>query len=455
MIYDLLKETFLFCPDRDAIIHNHEIITYKQLMDMVEAATEIILKSGSKTGDKIAILYADALLKVIAFFAVQKSGCVAVLLSLEMPWQEVMDGLALTQTAIILSDLDLQNRKVPAPYINIFSYESLSPRQCETRYFDESMIFFTSGTTGKPKGVVVSSKKFLGDIKINRARDPVYLLLGFQFEHSAGIGMLLQFLLNGSCILLMDKLNAVSIMDILTNENTTALATTPSLLRNLFIFCDTENMTIDKLKYLFFTSERLTDDIVTKSRRIFPNARIRQNYALTETGVITSQKHEQVINNANSVGEIKNIDAQIKIVNGEIWIKNDNQMLYYIGEDEKRQDGWFPTGDHGYIEDDRLYLLGRKDEIINVGGEKVFAYEVEKVLLMIEWIENAHVYGIKNSITGNVVAADIQTSCEYSMENVKEIRNVCNEYLQKYKRPLVFHFYKQLPMNRNGKIIRK
>ena len=76
--------------------------------------------------------------------------------------------------------------------------------------------------------------------------------------------MLLQFLLNGSCVLLTDRLNAVSIMEILINENTTALATTPSLLRNLFIFCDTKNTVIEKLKYLFLTSERIADDILNR-----------------------------------------------------------------------------------------------------------------------------------------------------------------------------------------------
>jgi len=453
MIYDLLKETFLYCPDREALIYNHMRITYKQLMEKVDFTAGIIQGNGMKVGDRIAVLCENPIQKVIAFFAIQKCGCVAVLLSVEMPQQELIDGLELTQTTLILSDFDLQNMKVM--YINISQYQYMPPCNCETKYFEESMIFFTSGTTGKPKGVVVSSKKFLGDIKINRDRDPVNLLLGFQLEHSAGIGMLLQFLLNGSCVLLTDRLNAVSIMEILINENTTALATTPSLLRNLFIFCDTKNTVIEKLKYLFLTSERIADDILKKLRRIFPNARVRQNYALTETGVITTQKHEQLINNPNSVGEIKNIGTQIKIIDGEIWIKNDNQMLYYIGEKEKRQDGWFPTGDYGYIEDGSLYLLGRKDEIINVGGEKVFANEIEKILLKIEWIENAHVYGIKNCITGNIVAADIQTSMENNIENIKTIRNICGEYLQKYKRPLVFHFYKQLPVNLNGKIIRK
>lgn len=453
MIYDLLRETALTFPNREAIIHNCTRMTFQQLLQQIDAVVSMLYERNTNVGCRIALLCKNPMQRIISYFAIQKCGCVAVLLSMEMPHQEMMECLELTNSNLVLCDFDKEDINIP--YINVSQGVLQQIIYNEIRYFDESTIFFTSGTTGRPKGIVASSKKILKDIKINRNREPIFMLLGYQFDHSAGIGMVLQFLLNGSCVILTSKLNAFAIMKELTSESATALATTPTLLRNLFLFCETQNTNFEKIKYLFLTSERVTDDLVQKAKLVFPNVRIRQNYALTETGIITTQRDEDMLNNPYSVGKIKSEDTKVKIIDGEIWIKNDKQLLYYIGEEERRQGGWFPTGDFGYIEDGQLILMGRKDEMINVGGEKVFAKEVEQVLLKVKWIDNVKVYGFKNSITGNIVAADIQTSKEYSKDNLKEIRNICSQYLQKYKRPLIINFFEELPMNSNGKILRK
>jgi acyl-coenzyme A synthetase/AMP-(fatty) acid ligase len=149
----------------------------------------------------------------------------------------------------------------------------------------------------------------------------------------------------------------------------------------------------------------MPENLLRRLRKVFPRVRFLQTYGTTETGIATTSSKSS----DSLYMKIEDPHIQWKVVDGELWLKSDVQMLGYINYNDPFVDnGWYPTGDIvEVIEDSYIKIVGRENEIINVGGQKVFPSEVENAILELDVVLDAVVYGEDNPITGQIVAAKI------------------------------------------------
>ncbi|MED2665864.1 fatty acid--CoA ligase family protein, partial [Bacillus thuringiensis] len=190
---------------------------------------------------------------------------------------------------------------------------------------------------------------------------------------------------------------------------------------------------LNSLQTISYGSEVMPEATLCKINEIFPHVKITQMYGLSEYGVLYSQSK------SNDSLWIKLSDKNIesRVVDGMLQIKSMSTMIGYINAPSPfTQDGWLMTGDMVEVDEDYIKILGRKSEIINIGGEKVFPAEVENVIQVMDGVEEVAVVGEKNAITGQMVKAVVKLSTNESVSEFrKRLREFCKDKLPLYKIP--------------------
>ena len=188
--------------------------------------------------------------------------------------------------------------------------------------------------------------------------------------------------------------------------------------------------------------------------KIFPNIDFKQTYGLTEVGILRSKSKS----NDSSWVKVGGENYQTKIVEGVLWIKTDFAILGYLNAPNPfTDDGWLVTKDRVEVNGEFIKFLGREEEIINVGGLKVYPLEVEDVLLQLENVSDAVVFGEKNHMLGNMVCAKVLLKNHESLENFrKRLYGFCINRLERYKIPQKIEIASNgLPSNARFKKIRR
>ena len=188
-------------------------------------------------------------------------------------------------------------------------------------------------------------------------------------------------------------------------------------------------------------------------REVLPQVRFKQTYGLSELGILPTQSR-----NSGSVWlKLGNTGFEHKIVDGVLWIRSPSAMLGYLNAPSPFDaDGWFNTQDLVERDGEYIRILGRKSELINVGGEKVHPTEIENVLLQLDNVKDVTVRGQPNPITGEVVAAKITPLVPEDPDALKRrVRQFCREQLERYKMPAVIdvvvedHYGERFKKSRN------
>jgi acyl-CoA synthetase (AMP-forming)/AMP-acid ligase II len=171
-----------------------------------------------------------------------------------------------------------------------------------------------------------------------------------------------------------------------------------------------------------------------KVKTLFPDVGLQQTYGLSELGVLRTKSRDDGSLWVKVGGE----GFETRVVDGILWIRAKSAMLGYLNAPQPFDaEGWFNTDDQVEVDGEYLKILGRKSEIINVGGQKVFPAEVEDVLIQIDNIKDAVVFGEKNFLMGNVVAAKVNLIADEDDASVKKrVREFCKARLSSYKVPV-------------------
>ncbi|MCB2203142.1 fatty acid--CoA ligase family protein [bacterium] len=295
---------------------------------------------------------------------------------------------------------------------------------------------FTSGTTGKPKSVVHSFKSITRSIKQSPAhQDDVW---GYTYipTHMAGVQVFFQAVLNGNPLVDLSGGNALDLGDIIRKYGVTSISATPTFYRvNMpyFGICD-------NVRQLTIGGEGYEKTLLDTLRKGFPNARLRNVYASTEAGALLASTGEEFV-----VKE--SFKLLVKVVENELWIHRDA-----LGDGVVQDEEWYRTGDSVEIlseDPTRFRFVGRKEEMINVGGNKVNPKDVEDALRQYPGIVDVHVYGKRNSVLGNIVCCDIVSEESAICESA--IRTYLAERLQEYKIPRIIKFVDRVETTRSGK----
>jgi len=297
---------------------------------------------------------------------------------------------------------------------------------------------FTSGTTGKPKRVSHRFSTMTRYIKKEFRQNNAKWGLAYNPNHIAGVYVFFQALLNGNSIVRLFGLRKQLIYEKIKENKISHISATPTFYRMLLPF----DQKIKSVKHLTVGGEIFYPNTIEKIKRIFTNAQILNIYASTEIGSLLASSDEYFT-----------IPARYKNL-----LKIQENVLYVhsslLGSFDNEKEEWYNTGDLiEYVdgEEERFKFATRITDVLNVGGYNVVPAEVESCILKFPGIKHARVYGKKNSVLGNLVAADLVVDGGFNKE---DLMGFLKEHLLHYKLPRIINYMDELPKSYSGKMLR-
>ena len=296
------------------------------------------------------------------------------------------------------------------------------------------LIVFTSGSTGKPKGILQDCErvmhKFVGE------RPGWGTVLFLMLDHFGGFNTLLStFAYGGTAVCLPDR-SSESVCRVIQRSQATLLPTTPTFINLLIASRCYKDFDLSSIRLITYGTEVMPSSTLEKVRSIFPNARIKQTYGLSELGVLRSKSESD-----DSVWvKIGGDGFETKIVDNILWVRSEANMVGYLNAPNPfDEEGWMCTGDHVEVRGEYMHIQGRKSEMINVGGQKVFPSEIENILLEADNIQEVTVVGVPHPVMGNVVKAKISLNePEDQFQVAERLRKHCLERMARYKVPVKY-----------------
>ena len=427
---EFILETWKSSPDSDAIVWRNHVYNYRTLLALFDDWNERLPQLGVTRGS-VVVLDAEFSPNAVAlFFALVDRRCVLVPLSTASSNKrnELME-IAGAEIAISIDANDGVTMQRLSTAAGRQLYDVLRERR------HPGVVLFSSGSTGKSKAAVHDLVSLLEKFKVRRKtlRAISFLL----YDHIGGVNTMLYTLSNGGCLITVAQRDPDSVLDAVEKHRAELLPTSPTFLNLMLLSEAYKRHDLSSLRIISYGTEPMPEHTLKRLHELLPEVALQQTYGLSELGILQSKSREPDSLWVKVGGE----GFETRVVDGILQIKARSSMLGYLNAPSPfTDDGWFNTNDAVEVDGDYVRILGRKSDIINVGGEKVYPAEVENVIQELEAVAEATVYGEKNAITGNIVCADITTSAPLDSSQQKEliaqVKQHCREKLQKYKVPL-------------------
>lgn len=470
-MYDYLRKAVQQFPEKIAIKYKDVELSYSELDDVIKKIADECFADIERCN--IGIVVNSPMLFTMSLMAVSYLGCVAVPIyahtgkekikelvrqfSLEyVIFEKGYDVLNCEESTTVLSDLIIHKE--------VSVGKNHSDKNCE-------IILLTSGTTGAPKGIMLSRDNIksnveaIGDYLRLTLNDKIFMVKNMNHSSSI-IGELLVGLDNMCTIVFNSKvLTASSMVNSICDNNITVFFAVPTILREIILKHKQLNLEkIGHLRIINFYGAPMSSQDIDKLVELLPNCNLIYSYGLTEASPrVTYIMGSDLLKKAGSSGRpIKNVKIEISNKgidnNGEIVVSGPNVMLGYYNDAEKTRktivDGKLYTGDYGYIDEDGyLYVQGRKDNMIISAGKNIYPEEIEQVLQTAEGVKEVLVRNISDDkgvekFIAYIVTDDIEP-------NMSSLFEVCKNRLENYKIPSKFVYVKELEKTPSGKIVRK
>lgn len=294
------------------------------------------------------------------------------------------------------------------------------------------LVLFSSGSTGDNKAVLSDFDRLLEKFKLSRQR--MVTLTFLLFDHIGGVNTLFYTLSNGGTVVTVQSRSPEEICHLIERHKVELLPTTPTFLNLLLLSESYRTHDLSSLKLITYGTEVMPDSTLQRLHDTFPGVRLQQTYGLTELGILRSKSQDS----SSAWVKVGGEGIETKVVDGTLWVRAQSAMVGYLNAPSPFDaEGWMNTEDLVDVNGEYVRFLGRKSQIINVGGAKVYPAEVESVLLQMPNIADATVYGQPNPITGRIVAARVTLrEPEEISALTKRVRAFCRQHLAAYKIPV-------------------
>jgi len=491
----VLSETAKRTPQKTAVIFKDEEITFFQLELMATRLANKLRTCNVDRGDRVAIVLPNSSQWIVSYFSIMKLGAVAVPLDFRLKGEELFPILTdarvkvaitseLYSSVAVFSEVESINGVIVTGergadglirYEEVIGDESLSsPVVVESSEDEEALYLYTSGTTGKPKGVVLTFANLdmfpegMGTILKTSEDDVLGCLL--PMSHITGPILCNELVVRGSTLFIFDQLRPDKILSGIEKQRVTYFHSVPPIFEAILHVPHKERFDLSSLRFIAMMGTSVPLPLLKTFKKTFPSVAVIQGYGLTETSpFITLLPLEYEQQKMGSIG-VAVPRAEVKLVNGqgeevpvqdagELIVKGPMLMKGYHNNPEatreRIRDGWLYTGDLCRKDEDGFYYhLGRKDDMIIVGGLNVYPAEVEQVLQGHPLVREVGVVGMPDKDRGEIIKAAVVVNPGSELTK-KEIIAYCKERLATFKVPKIVELWDELPKSSTGKIARR
>ena len=468
-IINFLKNCVEKYPTKTALVDEERNLTFQQLYQEVQNFSSRIAFLNKNV---ISLIAENSLSFIIGYLGIINSGKIVHLISPEISEFNLLNQIRSADSeAIICSDTAKKNLNYTSIKIPFFEFSEIKSQSASYgnnfKVNDLAYLIYTSGTTSEPKGVAIShtmteftTKNIVKELGYSNSDVDI---LPLPMYHSFGLGCFHTSLCVGSTLVLLKNANNLEyVLESLKKHNATTLTAIPATLTKFLKFDRNvlENY-FANIRLVITNSTLIPKNTVQNFKQILKKGHLATYYGLTEASRSTFMIFDKNNGREESVGRAAP-GVEIKIVNennndGEIWIKGNNVIKKYwnnVKADKSIVDGWLQTGDIGYFDEERyLFLNGRNDDIINVGGEKITPYEIEEVVKQIPGVDDVVAFGIDHEIFGQVVKLNVVKSKDSDLDKSKILTH-CMKNLEKFKVPSKIDFVESIPKTDYGKVKR-
>ena len=507
---DFLNITCAICPERAMMVFGEETCTYADTEARVNKLGRVLTELGVEKGDRVGMLQVNCPQYVEAYFATARIGAIFVPLNFRAKADELSYMLRNAEVKTLFTGnryLELVAAMLPElPDVRHcitvdekkegFLYyrellDNASPEEifCEVEDDDITILMYTAGTTGRPKGVPIRHSGLTNYILENvEPVDPETEernLLAVPLYHIAGMQTLVAAVYGGRTLVLMKQFDVKEWLATAEREKVNRAMLVPSMLKWIIDAPDFNKYDLSHLKIMTYGAAPMPFEVINKAIGVMPWVSFINAFGQTETastitslgpddhkldGLNEGERARKIRRLTSSIGkplpdvEIKIIDEEGTVLPagevGEIMARGPRVMTGYWRDEEKTAqvitaDGWLRTSDKGWMDEDGyIYLAGRADDMIIRGGENISPDEVESVLYSHPKIEEAAVIAVPDPQWGQEPCA-VCVLKEGQEASAEEIMGYCREKLAGFKRPRTVIFTECLPRNQMGKVLRK
>lgn len=494
-----LETNALYYKDKAAIVFpkRGETITYKGLLDRVSRLAQGLERLGVKKGDRVLISTGNVPETIVSYFATWRLGGVAVPANPDFRAEEFGYLVRDSEPKVIIAsesvcsktlpELDLEGVVVVAldgaekavSYEEVVRFPPVN-RAAECSFDDLCQIQYTSGTTGKPKGAMITHGNWMAAVESERwalgltDRDTY---LGFYPLFHIGVSWGISALRYGATFVMMERFNLEDYLKFAREYRATVLSGMPPVLYALANAPDGSEECLSSARCIITGGAPTPEEIWRKFAERYPHIGVVNAYGLSETvvlgtGTVVPARRQELSKGFRSAGlpvgfsEVKIVDEADPFKElqegqvGEIALRGPGVCKGYWRKDEETKkaflpDGWFLTGDLGYVDEDGVvYITSRKKDVIIMSGWKIFPTEVDDVLMRHPKIAEAATFAKYDAIKGEIPAAAVVLKAGVQA-TVEEIVEFCRERMAGYKVPRHIIFLDSLPKVGGWKVMRR
>jgi len=398
MHIDFLFDVFNEFDNSDSIIWKGSKHSYRSLMHNVEKFQLLIDSHQIKPGTVVALEGDFSPNSITLLLALIEKECIVVpLTNTSNKNENRLFEIAQVEFVFRVDEKDVITSNNVSKRSDNKYYKIIRERE------HPGLVLYTSGTSGEPKAAV---HDLLGLLEKFKTRRKAFRTLNFLlFDHWGGLNTMFHILSNGGVVIATKDRNPENICKLIEKHKIELLPASPTFLNLMLLSGVYKNYDLNSLKIISYGTEPMSEGTLKRLKIIFPEVKLLQTYGLIELGVMRSKSEKDDSLWVKVGGD----DYKTRIVDGMLEINAKSAMLGYLNAPNPfTEDGWFKTGDAVEVKGEYIKILGRKSEIINVGGNKVYPQEVESVIQEMDNVAEVTVFGEKNLIMGNIVSANVR-----------------------------------------------
>ena len=489
-VQEIIRDTVTRFLKKPAVIFQGNAISFAQLQENTQRLANALKTCGVKKGDRVAIYLPNCPEYIYSYLAIFCLGAVGVPLDYMLKEDELISCLSHSETKFLIAktkeEVSFSSIKSAVSSLDkiIFCYGKISGELAYEELVskenadltatkiterDPALIMYTSGTTGRPKGILLNYRHLDGSPKameffVDLTNQDIKLC-ALPLSHIAGLIYIQNCIMFGITLILMDRFNPFEFLRNIETYKITCFHIVPAMYTAMLSVKEIEKFNLSSLRWVVVFGAPSSPEILHKFHQHCPNAKFLNGWGMTETcppNTVTPMGSDKIesVGKPSPHGEIKIFDDNDRELPagdiGEIVIRGWVVMEGYYKDEETNKalirNGWFYTGDLGRLDKEGfLYIVGRKKEMIKVAGQIVYAPEVEAALQRHEAVSEAAVIGIPDKLRGEAVKAFVVLKEKNSISS-DELRYFIKEHVAHFKIPHSIEILDSLPKNRTGKI---